>query len=139
MFVTHSPQQNHDPRLLTCDDTPQVGGSAGHVSQSLAKRFPDLKFIVQDFRETVEANEKTLPAEFKGRISYQLHDFFKPQPVRADVYMMRHICHCWPDKYLIKILQQTVPAMDPNAKIVVVETVVLLPGEYGFLEERWAR
>ena len=53
--------------------------------------------------------------------------------------MMRHICHCWPDKYLIKILQQTVPAMDRDAKIVVVETVVLFPGEYGFLEERWAR
>lgn len=29
--------------------------------------------------------------------------------------------------------------MDPHAKIVVVETVVLLPGQYGFLEEVWAR
>ena len=98
-----------------------------------------MKFVVQDFKETVEASEKTAPPELKGRISYQAHDFFKPQPVRADVYMMRHICHCWPDKYLIKILQQTVPAMDPHAKIIVVETVVLPPGQYGFLEERWAR
>ena len=40
---------------------------------------------------------------------------------------------------MIQILQQTVPAMDPDAKIIVVETVVLPPGQYGFLEERWAR
>ena len=106
---------------------------------SLSKRFPDLSFVVQDFKETVEANAKTLPEEFKGRISYQEHDFFKPQPAKADVYMMRHICHCWPDKYLIKILQNCVPAMSPTAKIVVVETVVLPPGQYDFLEERWAR
>ena len=38
--------------------------------------------------------------------------------------MMRHICHCWPEKYLIKIFQQTVLAMDPDSRIVV-ETVVL--------------
>ena len=106
---------------------------------ALAQRFPNLKFIVQDFKETVQASEKTLPAEFKGRISYQAHDFFEPQPVKADIYMMRHICHCWPEKYLIKLLQQTMQAMGANSKIVVVETIVLPPGQYDFLEERWAR
>ena len=116
-----------------------MGGSAGHVSIALARRLPNLNFVVQDFKETVEAAEKTLPAEFKGRVSFQAHDFFNPQPVRAEVYMMRHICHCWPDKYLIKILQQTVLTMDPGSRIIVVETVVLPPGQYGFLEERWAR
>ena len=117
-----------------------MGGSAGHVSMSLSKKFPDLKFIVQDFKETVEANEKTLPADFQGKISYQAHDFFNPQVAHgADVYMMRHICHCWPDKYLIKILKGIVPAMAPRSKIVVVETIVLPPGHYDWLEERWAR
>ena len=117
-----------------------MGGSAGHVSQALAKRFPNLKFVVQDFKETVEASAKVLPEEFKGRITYEPYDFFKGvNPQQADVYMMRHICHCWPDKYMIKILQNIVPSMGPNAKIVVVETIVLPPGEYGYLEERWAR
>ncbi|KAI4159295.1 MAG: hypothetical protein LQ342_006699 [Letrouitia transgressa] len=117
-----------------------MGGSAGHVSMALAKRFPQLKFVVQDFKETVTASEAALPAEFRDRISYQAHDFFKPQPLNgAAVYMMRHICHCWPDKHLIKILQQNVPAMGPDSKIVVVETIVLPPGEYSYLEERWAR
>ncbi len=103
-------------------------GSAGHVSVALARRFPNLNFVVQDFKETVEASEKTLPAEFKGRVSFQAHDFFNPQPVRAEIYMMRHICHCWPDRYLIKILQQTVLAMEPGSRIIVVETIVLAPG-----------
>ena len=106
---------------------------------ALGKEFPKLKFVVQDFKETVEESEKQLPAEFKDQISYQAHDFFKPQPLKADVYMMRHICHCWPDKQLIKIFQQLVPAMEPNSKIIIIETIVLPPGHYGYLEERWAR
>ncbi|KAI4211975.1 MAG: hypothetical protein LQ351_005315 [Letrouitia transgressa] len=126
--------------LFADHQIPQMGGSAGHVSMALAKRFPQLNFVVQDFKETVTASEAALPAEFRDRISYQAHDFFKPQPLNgAAVYMMRHICHCWPDKHLIKILQQTVPAMGPDSKVLVVETIVLPPGEYSYLEERWAR
>ena len=114
-----------------------MGGSAGHVSIALARRFPNLNFVIQDFQETVEATEKTLPGEFKARVSFQAHVFFSPQPVRAEVYMMRHICHCWPDNNLIKILQQTVLAMDPGSRIIVVETVDIPPEQYCFLEERW--
>ena len=102
-------------------------------------RFPDLNFVVQDFKVTVEASEEILLAGFKGRGLFQAYDFFNLQPVCAEVYMMRHICDCWRDIYLIKIFQQTVLAMDPDSRIIVVETVVLPPGQYGFLEERWAR
>ena len=112
-----------------------MGGSAGHVSIALARRFPNSNFVAQDFKETVEASEKTLPAEIKGMVSFQAHNSFNPQPECAEVYMMRHICHCWPDKYLIQILQQTALAMDPDSRMIVVETVVLPPGQYVFLEE----
>ena len=82
-----------------------MGGSTGLVGIALARRFPNLNFVVQDFKETVEASEKTLPAGFKGRVSFQPHDFFNSQPECAEVYMMQHVCHCWPDKDLIQILQ----------------------------------
>ncbi len=95
--------------------------------------------MVQDFPHTVQQAETTLPTEFKGRVSYMPHDFFKPQPVRGRAFLMRHICHDWSDKYSIKILQQIVPAMDADSKIVMVENVVLPPGQYSFLEEKWTR
>ena len=116
-----------------------MGGSAGHVSIALARRFPNSNFVAQDFKETVEASEKILPAEFKGRISFQAHNSFNPQPECAEVYMMQHVCHCWSDKDLIQILQQTALAMNPTSTSIVVETVVLPPAQYVFLEERRPR
>ena len=106
---------------------------------ALAKKFLKLKFIVQDMKETVEENQKTLPAEFKDRISYQVHDCFTPQPVEADVYMMRHMAHSWPNKWCIKLLAETAVAMKPGSRMIIIETVVLPPGQYDYLEERWAR
>ena len=106
---------------------------------ALARKFPKLNFIVQDFKETVEENQKTLPEEFKGRISYEVHDCFTPQPVVADVYMMRHMAHSWPDKWCIKLLKETAVAMKPGSRMIIIETVVLPPGQYDYLEERWAR
>ncbi|KAI4213304.1 MAG: hypothetical protein LQ351_004045 [Letrouitia transgressa] len=116
-----------------------VGGSAGHLSMALAKKFPKLKFIIQDMKETVEENRRNLPAEFQDRISYEIHDFFTPQPIKADIYLMRHIVHSWPDKWVIKLLKETAVAMEPNSKIIIVETIVLPGGQYDYLEERWAR
>ena len=117
----------------------QIGGSAGHLSKALAKQFPKLKFIVQDMKETVEENEKTLPEEFKGRISYQVHDCFTPQPVEADVYMMRHMAHSWPDKWCIKLIKETAAAMRPGSKMLIIDVVVLPPQDYTYLEEKWVR
>ncbi|KAL2054933.1 hypothetical protein ABVK25_004755 [Lepraria finkii] len=116
-----------------------VGGSTGHVSIALAKIFPNLNFVVQDFPHTVQQAQESLPAEFQERISFMPHDIFRPQPVRGSVYLMRHICHDWSDKYSIKILQQIVPAMDADSKIIMVEHVVLPPGHRSFLEEKQTR
>ena len=57
-----------------------MGGSASHVSIALARRFPNQNSVDQDLKETVEASEKTLPAELKGRVSFQAHDFLTHSP-----------------------------------------------------------
>jgi hypothetical protein len=53
----------------------------------LAKKYPKLKFVVQDLPEPVELGEKDLPTEYKDQISFQVHDFLTPQPVKADMCM----------------------------------------------------
>ena len=98
-----------------------------------------MSFVVQDLPHTVQEAEETLPTEFKGRISYMSHDFFEPQPVRGNVFLLRHICHDWSDKYAIAILRQIVRAMEADSKIILVENVVLPPGHYSFLAEKWTR
>lgn len=101
-----------------------MGGANGHVAFELARHHPDLKIIVEDL-PTVEAKyESTCPSELKSRVTYRAHSFFDPQPVKgADVYYMRAILHDWPDSKAIEIVKRLVAAMEPNSRILLLESV----------------
>lgn len=99
-----------------------LGGSHGQVCQALAGATSNLKFVVQDLEGTVKAGAEILPAELKGRIAFQAHDFFRKQPVQgAEVYFFRFILHNWADKYAIQILRNLLPAMKPGSRIIIYE------------------
>ncbi|KAI0041475.1 hypothetical protein FA95DRAFT_1548706 [Auriscalpium vulgare] len=91
-----------------------VGGGIGSSTMRLAERFPGLKFVVQD-REAVcrlgeEAWHTQCPEMLEsGRIKFQVHDFFTPQPMstsRPSVFLLRVVCHDWPDAFARRILLQ---------------------------------
>ncbi|KAI0602839.1 S-adenosyl-L-methionine-dependent methyltransferase [Biscogniauxia sp. FL1348] len=103
-----------------------VGGSHGSVAIGIAKRFPNMKCIVQDLPDTVAEGSARLPAGLQDQVTFMAHDFFTEQPVSADVYYFRSIFHNWADKYCIKILQNLVPALKPGARIIIHERI--LPG-----------
>lgn len=75
-----------------------LGGAQGHVALDIARRFPGLKFTVQDMGQVIAGAEAKVPEELKGRISFMEHDLFAPQPIQADVYYIRWVLHNWPDK-----------------------------------------
>jgi hypothetical protein len=56
-------------------------------------------------------------------MSFQVHDFFKPQPVQADIYLIKIVLHDWPDAECIKILRALVPALKPGSKVVFIDYV----------------
>lgn len=67
------------------------------------------------------------PADLReaGRVSFRGHDFFEPQPVRgADVYVFKKVLHDWPDADVSKILQAQVPALEPGARVLIIEHIV---------------
>ncbi|KAH8698978.1 sterigmatocystin 8-O-methyltransferase [Talaromyces proteolyticus] len=122
-----------------------VGGSTGNADIALAKSFPDLRFIVQDLPDNAsagrEAAEANLPSDILSRISFQGHDFTKPQPVAgADVYLLRMILHDWPDHVAITILKQLVPVLEnKKAKLIIMDTVLPAPGQVPGSVERIVR
>jgi 6-hydroxytryprostatin B O-methyltransferase len=119
-----------------------VGGSAGHCSDAIAEIAPELRFVAQDLEKVVEAAKEERKNENKEnpRISFKAHDFFTPQPIQnADVYLLRFICHDYSDKYAAKILASITPAMGPNSRIVVVESIVPPAGSLGRFDERRMR
>jgi len=114
-----------------------IGGSTGHCSMALATANPGLRFIVQDLRSGFDRRE--LPESMTDRVQFMEHDFFTPQPVSADVYILRWILHDYPDKFACKILQAQIYAMRPGAKIIVMEGVMMQPGTQSKLDERKLR
>jgi hypothetical protein len=56
---------------------------------------------------------------------------FDPQPVQADIYMLKWILHDWPDVESVAILQALRPALKPGARIVFIDYV----GKQGPTEE----
>jgi precorrin-6B methylase 2 len=112
-----------------------VGGSLGDVSIELAKRFPDIKCVVQDLPEVIVGAPKNI-----DRVEFQSYDFFTEQPVKdADVYFFRMIFHNWGDKYCIKILRKLIPALKSGSRIVINDHVVPEPGILSLYNDRSVR
>ncbi|KAI9727413.1 MAG: hypothetical protein M1834_008419 [Cirrosporium novae-zelandiae] len=116
-----------------------VGGSLGHASIAIAEKAPGLKFIVQDLPNVIARGESALPSNMKDRISFMAHDFFTPQPVQAEFYLLRFILHDYPDKHSVKIVQNLVSAMKKGTRIIVMDGVMPPPNTIPKSEERLTR
>ncbi|KAL6718926.1 hypothetical protein ACLMJK_003161 [Lecanora helva] len=102
-----------------------VGGGHGAVVQHLADSTENVKFIVQDLPGTVEQGRELLPAKYKSRIEFRVHDYYRDQKIIGkDIYFFRWIFHNQSDKYCIKILKALVPAMKNGTKVLVYEMIL---------------
>lgn len=78
---------------------------------------------MQDLAEAKPAFDQNLPAELKERVSFQVHDFFQPQNLQADVYLIKLILHDWPTDECVRILKGLVPVMKPGSRVLFVDYV----------------
>lgn len=110
-----------------------VGGAQGHFAIALAKRYSQLRIIVQDMTKMVENADA---GDLADRVRFMAHDLFDPQPIRADVYFFRWIFHNWSDKYCIQILKAQMPALKPGARLIVQEALMPETGSVAYWKER---
>ncbi|KAH8659899.1 O-methyltransferase-domain-containing protein [Xylariales sp. PMI_506] len=103
-----------------------LGGSRGHLSVDIARRYPDIKFIVNDL-PMVESGfnaTKTAAGPVGNQLTFLAHDFFESWPaVDFDIVMMRYILHDWSDQLALKLLRNLVPALKPASRIFVIENM----------------
>ncbi|KAK2030299.1 O-methyltransferase [Colletotrichum zoysiae] len=119
-----------------------IGGSHGFVCVDLAKKWRNMKFVVQDLPKTVESAPKPISedAQVAERIELAAHDFFKEQTVKdADVYFFRWIIHNYSTPYAVSILKNLVPALKPGAKVVIKDHCLREPGQETPWDERVIR
>ena len=67
--------------------------------------------------------EADRPAELAGRVSYVEHDIFQPQPVEADIYVVKLILHDYPEAEASRILRNLVPALRPGSRVLLIEYI----------------
>ncbi|KAJ5186250.1 hypothetical protein N7449_011014 [Penicillium cf. viridicatum] len=106
-----------------------IGGSSGHTVLAIAPLASEAEFIVQDNNvDALDMGRKLvlLSAEpgVASRVSFQSHNFFEPQPVSADGYILRHILHDWNDEDSVSILKALLPAIKPGAKVFISEGIL---------------
>ncbi|KAL4863679.1 O-methyltransferase-domain-containing protein [Aspergillus spectabilis] len=112
-----------------------VGGGTGHISKAIAVHYPKIKFIVQDLYRGFQAP----PAQNRGQIEFQSHDFFSPQAVRADAFLFRYIFHNWSDADVVRIIQALKPALQEGTRLLVIEYLPRLGTGTGDFEEKTFR
>ena len=113
-----------------------VGGSRGHVSFAIARKYPKLRLVVQDLPRVIGSAKE----EPGLNVKFMAHDFFDEQPIKhADVYLYRNILHNWPDKYALKILRALIPALQQGSRLVVMNTVLPPPNVLSNLLDRKIR
>ncbi|KAL6849208.1 hypothetical protein ACO1O0_008738 [Amphichorda felina] len=118
-----------------------LGGSHGTDAVHIATNNPELRVMIQDLPTQLEGAETKLPKDLldSGRISFMSHNFFTPQTVSADVYLIKQCLHNWPDHYCVEIFKNQVPALKPGARFVIVDSAAPPPGEMTLMDDRTVR
>ncbi|KAH8690473.1 S-adenosyl-L-methionine-dependent methyltransferase [Talaromyces proteolyticus] len=117
-----------------------VGGGNGHVSLSLAEAYPQLSFVVQDLEAAISSVKYESRSTLQDRVHFEIQDMFQTQTRRGvDVFYLRHILHDWPDDYAVKILKNLVPALRPESRIIISDSVIPPPEHLHGLHEKFVR
>ena len=119
----------------------ELGASEGQSSIAIARRYPEIRCIVQDLGATVNNTAKSnLSLDIRDRVSFMKHSFWDEQPIKgADIYLFRWTLHDWSNAAATKILKNLVPAMKPGAKVLISDNVIPAFGTTSTYLERGIR
>ncbi|KAL8833749.1 MAG: hypothetical protein Q9205_007552 [Flavoplaca limonia] len=120
------------------------GGGNGHISKSLARLYPGLKFIVQDSNiDMLAEGRDSLDEDLRSRVTYQQHSFFESQPTKdAAAFLIRQCTHNWADKDVVTIFKSFVPGLEtssPKTPLLVNDIIIPEPGTWPRHQERVVR
>jgi hypothetical protein len=102
-----------------------VGGGHGLLLAEILRQSPNSKGILFDAESVVDGAPAVLePAGVSNRCRVVGGSFFESVPAGGDAYVLKHIIHDWDDGKSVQILRNIRTAMNPGAKVLIVEAVV---------------
>lgn len=102
-----------------------VGGGHGLLLSEILRQAQNSNGILFDAESVVEGAPAVLePAGVSNRCAAVGGSFFESVPAGGDAYVLKHIIHDWDDDKSVQILRNVRTAMNPGAKVLIVEAVV---------------
>lgn len=94
-----------------------VGGGNGKLCGVLSSYYPNAEYAVLDMH----------PCGDEDGVEHQVGDFLQAVPSGYDHLILKNILHDWEDETALRILENCAAAVDPGARLFVVE--LLLPSD----------
>lgn len=116
-----------------------LGGSRGQAAIELARKFENVKLLVQDSATVIQGAESEIPKELHGRVEFMKHELFEPQTVKAQVYFFRLVLRNLGDNYAVQVLKAQIPVLEPGSKILIQDVTMPEPNSIPLWRERVAR
>ncbi|MQY01991.1 methyltransferase [Actinomadura macrotermitis] len=112
-----------------------LGGGEGILLAEILRSAPETRGVLFDLPAGLKTADRVLAeAGVAGRCEIVPGDFFESVPGGADAYVMKSVIHDWDDERAAAILRACRAAMAPDARLLLVETVlpeVVAPADRG--------
>jgi len=109
-----------------------IGGGQGYLISTFVKRFPQFQGMVLEREPIVAdtANHWSTKLGVQDQVKYIDGDMFKDVP-EADLYLLKHIIHDWPDEQCVKILKvaRSKISKNPAARLLIFDFVIPGPDQ----------
>jgi hypothetical protein len=102
-----------------------VGGGRGTLLTAILRANPSATGVLFDLPPVIARAEPWIEEQgLAGRCRPVAGSFFEAVPEGGDLYLLKWILHDWDDERAIRILQGCRRAMDSNARLLVLESVM---------------
>lgn len=102
-----------------------LGGGQGYFLSAILRHSPASNGILFDLPGAlVHAETVTGSPSLNGRMKAIPGDFFSEVPGGGDLYILKSVIHDWDDEDALKILANIHRAMDPAARLLIIESMI---------------
>ena len=102
-----------------------IAGGHGHLLAAVLAANPNAKGVLFDLAAPLEgAPAMAERYGVKDRVDFVEGDFFSEIPVKADIYLLKHIIHDWYEDNCQKILRNIRANMPDDGKVLIIEAVI---------------
>lgn len=102
-----------------------IAGGHGHLLAAVLAANPNVKGVLFDLPAVVEGADEMLDRYgVTDRVQIVEGDFFQKVPVKADIYMLKHIIHDWYEDSCQTILRNIRENMPENGKVLILDAVI---------------